>query len=194
MPQQQSASTPFERGSPWQPSPSLRARSPPPSTPQGAQLTSLALDGAEYLWQGDPRWWNRQAPVLFPIVGSIRDNKATSAQGPISLGRHGLARNYAYRVTEQTADSVTLELTDAPETREVFPYAFRLSMTYALTGPATLKQTFRVENTGDVVLPFSVGGHPAVQRPRARHRGRDVGGLRAGVRRAVDLRVAGRHR
>ena len=132
---------------------------------QGAQLTRLALDGAEYLWQGDPRWWNRQAPVLFPIVGSIRDNKATSAQGPISLGRHGLARNYAYRVTEQTADSVTLELTDAPETREVFPYAFRLSMTYALTGPATLKQTFRVENTGDVVLPFSVGGHPAFNVP-----------------------------
>ena len=132
---------------------------------QGAQLTSLALNGAEYLWQGDPRWWNRQAPVLFPIVGSIRDDKATSAEGTVSLGRHGLARDYVYEVVESSDTAVSLELADSPKTREVFPFAFRLRMTYALTGPATLTQTFQVTNTGDVALPFSVGGHPAFNVP-----------------------------
>ena len=39
--------------------------------PMGAQLLSLQLDGCEYLWQGDPRFWARRAPVLFPIVGAI---------------------------------------------------------------------------------------------------------------------------
>ncbi len=131
----------------------------------GAQLTSLALGGAEYLWQADPAWWNRHAPVLFPIVGSIRGDRATSAEGPVKLGRHGIARNFEHAVVAQDDASVTFELTDSPETRASYPYAFRLNMTYALTGPATLTQTFRVENTGNVILPFSVGGHPAFNVP-----------------------------
>ncbi len=131
----------------------------------GAELTSLALDGREYLWQADPRWWGRRAPVLFPIVGSLRDDRATSAQGPVALGRHGLARSCEHAVAERSDDAVTFELTDTPETRAIYPYAFRLMMTYALTGPSSLTQTFRVENTGDVDLPFSVGGHPAFNVP-----------------------------
>ncbi len=131
----------------------------------GAQLCSLALAGNEYLWQADPAIWGKHAPILFPIVGSIRDNKAESAQGPVTLGRHGLARDYEHTVVAQSDDSVTFELTDSEATRAAYPYAFKLNMTYALTGPASLTQTFRVENTGDVDLPFSVGGHPAFNVP-----------------------------
>lgn len=133
--------------------------------PQGAQLSSLALGGNEYLWQADPAVWGKHAPILFPIVGSIRDNKAESAQGPVMLGRHGLARDYEHAVVAQSDDSVTFELTDSEATRAAYPYAFKLNMTYALTGAASLTQTFRVENTGDVDLPFSVGGHPAFNVP-----------------------------
>lgn len=131
----------------------------------GAQLSSLKLDGGEYLWQADPRWWNRHAPVLFPIVGSIRGGRAESARGPVTLGRHGLARNYEHRVVDAADSSVTFELTDSSETLSNFPFPFRLNMTYAITGPATLTQTFRVENTGDAPLPFAVGGHPAFNVP-----------------------------
>ena len=60
--------------------------------PMGAQLMSLALNGGEYLWQGDARYWARRAPVLFPIVGCLRGDRATSAQGEVSLKRHGIAR------------------------------------------------------------------------------------------------------
>lgn len=131
----------------------------------GAQLMSLALAGSEYLWQGDPRWWAKRAPILFPIVGSLRGGCAVSTQGEISLGRHGFARDVEHEVVAQDESSVTFEIRDTPQTREKFPYAFRLNMTYALTGEASLTQTFRVENTGDVTLPFSVGGHPAFNVP-----------------------------
>ena len=135
--------------------------------PMGAQLLSLQLDGCEYLWQGDPRFWARRAPVLFPIVGSLRDGRAESAQGPCVMGRHGIARNYEHAVVDRAADgsSVTFELRDSAETRAAYPYSFKLNMTYAITGEATLSQTFRVTNTGDATLPFCVGGHPAFNVP-----------------------------
>lgn len=132
---------------------------------KGAQLTSLALAGSEYLWQGDPRWWAKRAPILFPIVGSLRNGRAASEQGEVSLGRHGFARDVEHEVVAQGESSVTFEIRDTAQTREMFPYAFRLNTTYALTGEASLTQTFRVENTGDVTLPFSVGGHPAFNVP-----------------------------
>ena len=135
--------------------------------PVGAQLLSLQLDGCEYLWQGDPRFWARRAPVLFPIVGSLRDGRAESAQGPCVMGRHGIARNYEHAVVDRAADgsSVAFELRDSAETRAAYPYGFKLNMTYAITGEATLSQTFRVTNTGDATLPFCVGGHPAFNVP-----------------------------
>lgn len=134
---------------------------------KGAQLTSLALDGAEYLWQQDPKWWPRSAPVLFPIVGSLRGDEAESAAGPCTMGRHGIARGYEHKVVELAEDgsSVTFELCDTLSSRSAYPYQFKLNMSYAITGLATLTQTFRVTNTGSVNLPFSVGGHPAFNVP-----------------------------
>lgn len=124
----------------------------------GAQLTSLALNGNEYLWQGDPAFWGKHAPILFPIVGSLRNNTATSAAGTCEMARHGIARIVEHKLVEVSEDgsSVTYEITDTPESLKAFPFHFKLNMTYALTGDATLTQTFAVTNTGDVDLPFSV--------------------------------------
>ena len=84
----------------------------------GAQLMSLRLEGVEYLWQGDPTWWPRRAPVLFPIVGNLRDGRAESAQGEVRLGRHGLARGLEHAIERAEADSVTYDLKSTPETRD----------------------------------------------------------------------------
>lgn len=133
----------------------------------GAQLCSLALDGREYLWQADPAFWGKHAPVLFPIVGNLRADAATSAAGPCSMARHGLARIYEHELVDVSEDgsSVTYEFSSSDDTLKAYPYRFKLNMTYALTGPASLTQTFTVTNTGDVDLPFSVGGHPAFNIP-----------------------------
>ena len=154
----------------------------------GAQLTSLALNGNEYLWQGDPAFWGKHAPILFPIVGSLRNNTATSAAGTCEMARHGIARIVEHKLVEVSEDgsSVTYEITDTPESLKAFPFHFKLNMTYALTGDATLTQTFAVTNTGDVDLPFSVGGHPAFNVPAPGAEDRGVRGLRAGVYRGLD--------
>ena len=130
----------------------------------GAQLVSLVLDGREYLWQGDGRWWSGQAPVLFPIVGVLRDGHAMSAQGSVSLRRHGLARDYEHALIGQTPTSLSYKLVSNEETLALYPYAFALRMGYALEDGA-LVQTFEVENTGDAEMPFVVGGHPAFNAP-----------------------------
>lgn len=133
--------------------------------PMGAQLSSLQLDGREYLWQGDPAYWGRRAPVLFPIVGSLRNGRAESAQGPCIMGRHGIARNYEHAVVAQDASSVTFELCENGETLAAYPYRFKLNMAYAIAGEGALSQTFTVTNPGKVPLPFCVGGHPAFNTP-----------------------------
>lgn len=130
----------------------------------GAQLMSLRLDEAEYLWQGDPTWWPRRAPILFPIVGVLKNGKAESAEGTITLARHGLARLNEFEVVEKNNSSVTLQLTSTEETRKSYPYDFELRLIFSVAGD-TLTQTYEVTNPANVVLPFTLGAHPAFNIP-----------------------------
>ena len=130
----------------------------------GAQLMSLRKGESEYLWQGDSNWWPRRAPILFPIVGVLKDSKAESTEGTISLARHGLARLNQFEVVEQSASSVTLQLKSTEETRKAYPYDFELRLIFSVAGD-TLTQTYEVTNPANVVLPFTLGAHPAFNIP-----------------------------
>ena len=130
----------------------------------GAQLMSLRKGESEYLWQGDSNWWPRRAPILFPIVGVLKDSKAESAEGTISLARHGLARLNQFEVVEQSTSSVTLQLKSTEETRKSYPYDFELRLIFSVDGD-TLTQTYKVTNPANVVLPFTLGAHPAFNIP-----------------------------
>ena len=130
----------------------------------GAQLMSLRKGESEYLWQRDSNWWPRRAPILFPIVGVLKDSKAESAEGTISLARHGLARLNQFEVVEQSPSSVTLQLKSTEETRKVYPYDFELKLIFSVAGD-TLTQTYEVTNPANVVLPFTLGAHPAFNIP-----------------------------
>lgn len=130
----------------------------------GAQLMSLRKGESEYLWQGDSNWWPRRAPILFPIVGVLKDSKAESAEGTISLARHGLARLNQFEVVEKSDSTVTLQLKNTEETRKSYPYDFELKLIFSVDGD-TLTQTYEVTNPGNVVLPFTLGAHPAFNIP-----------------------------
>lgn len=134
---------------------------------RGAQLMSLRRDGVEYLWQGDERWWPRRAPVLFPIVGKLRGGVAQTAQGEARMGQHGIARDFEHELVGDDGRALTYELASTERTRASFPFDFTLRMSYGIVGEAALEQRFTVANTGDVDLPFCVGGHPAFNVPLA---------------------------
>ncbi|NKC30506.1 aldose 1-epimerase family protein [Falsiroseomonas selenitidurans] len=132
--------------------------------PDGAELTSLKdAAGREYLWQAGPEW-PRHAPVLFPIVGRLRDDTLRVGHEVFALGQHGFARDSRFELVEQGAEHCRFLLADSPATRAAYPFAFRLEVAYALHG-TSLTCTTTVQNPGEGTLPFSVGAHPAFRWP-----------------------------
>ena len=131
----------------------------------GAQLMSFKnAEGLEHLWQGDKTYWGGRAPVLFPIVGALRDGKTVIDGKEYVMRQHGIARHLPFAVTQQKEDSVTLTLTSDEETKKQYPFDFALHVTYRFEEERLVTE-FWVENTGDTVLPFAVGGHPAFNCP-----------------------------
>ncbi|MDH6363156.1 galactose mutarotase-like enzyme [Enterococcus sp. PF1-24] len=132
----------------------------------GAELTSLVLkeSGLEYLWQGDPEFWGRQAPVLFPFVGRLKDDQYRYQGKTYQMGQHGFARDMEFAVLEQKADEISFILQSSPETKKNYPFDFDLIVSYRLGGEGILV-TYQVKNTGSEEMHFSVGGHPAFNVP-----------------------------
>lgn len=127
----------------------------------GAELTRIydKKVGRECLWTANPAVWNRHAPVLFPIVGSVRNKEYRHAGKTYFLGQHGFARDAVFTVTETCENSVTFTLTDSEETKKVYPFSFRLDLTYTLEGDQ-LHTDYKVTNPADETMYFSIGGHP----------------------------------
>ncbi len=125
----------------------------------GAQLTSIRTrTGTELLWQADPAVWGRHAPLLFPIIGRLRDGRYTVAGREYAISQHGFARDSAFSVIDQTDSAVTLQLEERSETLENYPYAFRLQVTYTLEG-GTLTKSHTVLNRTAETMYYEVGGH-----------------------------------
>ncbi len=135
------------------------------SDTHGAELHSLdAVNGIQYLWNGDPAYWHGRAPILFPFVGALRDDHASSAAGEIRLPRHGFARTSDWMVESSDDQSVTYLLTDSEATRAGYPYAFEARVTYTL-GDHAVTTGLSVRNTGKDAMPFCIGGHTGFRVP-----------------------------
>ena len=137
----------------------------------GGALSSIKdAEGLEYLWQGDATYWSGQAPVLFPICGSLRedtalyiDEKGQESQGKIP--RHGLVRKKEFELVEQTDKSVTFAIEDDENSYQNYPYHFRLEITYILTGK-TVRTQYKIFNKEtSKVMPYFIGGHPGFNCP-----------------------------
>jgi galactose mutarotase-like enzyme len=125
----------------------------------GAELCSLCdAQGTEMLWQAHPVW-PRHAPVLFPIVGRLKDDRLRHGGKEYRLTQHGFARDRAFAWLSRTATSCRLVLRDDAETRAIYPFPFRFEVAYRLDDDA-LVNSFTIINPGREVLPASVGAHP----------------------------------
>jgi galactose mutarotase-like enzyme len=133
---------------------------------KGAELKTVFHKGhnLEYMWGGDPAIWAKTSPVLFPIVGTLKDNKYKYNGRDFTLGRHGFARDKAFSIIEQTDSSITFTIESSDATLAVYPFAFRFSVAYSIE-EEKLNATYIVRNKGDKTMLFSVGGHPAFKLP-----------------------------
>jgi len=128
----------------------------------GAELKSIKRlsDGKELMWQADPAYWKRTSPVLFPFVGGTKEKTYYYGGKKYSAAQHGFARDMEFELVSQTENELWFSLKDTDQTRENYPFEFILSLGYRLADSA-LTLLWRVENTGDNTMHFSIGGHPA---------------------------------
>ena len=114
----------------------------------------------EFMWQGNPDIWGGQAPILFPIVGRLIDDKYTLDGKEYEMPKHGFARKMPWEFIGANDNSMSFRLSDTAETREIYPFEFDLVVTYRLEG-TTLKVSHDIKNNGDKTMYFSIGAHPA---------------------------------
>lgn len=134
---------------------------------KGAELQRLLnkSTGLDYLWKGDPAYWAKHSPVLFPIVGGLKEDSYFFDGKQYSLSRHGFARDLAFEFNKPTDNKVVFILEDTLDTYQVYPFKFRLELHYELIG-ASLTCTYRVFNPDEAKkLFFSLGAHPAFAVP-----------------------------
>jgi galactose mutarotase-like enzyme len=133
---------------------------------KGAELQSILnkVFGMEYLWNGNPASWAKRSPVLFPIVGNLKNNTYSYQGKSFQLPRHGFAREMEFQLEKQNANEIILILKSNPETKKNYPFDFEFRIRYQIQGDE-LSTEYMVSNTGNGILLFSVGGHPAFRLP-----------------------------
>ena len=131
----------------------------------GAQLMSItAADGTEYLWNGDPAYWTGRAPILFPYVGRLTNDRYTYDGKEYEMTRHGFAKRSEFTVLTAGKDHITLHIEDTEESRKIYPFAFRFDVSYVLEGN-TLVVVYATENMDNKTMFFGLGGHPGFRVP-----------------------------
>ena len=129
----------------------------------GAEIVSVKDKASdfEFVWQADPNYWARHTPVLFPIVGGLKQGTYQYQWQNYQLPRHGFARDREFQLVEQTATSATYELRSDAQSLAVYPFEFSFKIRYELQANQVTVQYIVHNSTSDQDLYYSVGGHPA---------------------------------
>lgn len=132
----------------------------------GGELSSIIKKqtGIEYMWNGDEKYWKRTSPVLFPIVGSLKNKEFIYEGKSYPMGQHGFARDMEFSVKSEKDGEVWFSLKSDEETMKKYPFAFCLELGYRLNGNS-LDVLWRVINEDIKEMHFSIGGHPAFMCP-----------------------------
>jgi galactose mutarotase-like enzyme len=134
---------------------------------QGAELHSLfsKKTKTEYLWQGNPNIWNRRAPVLFPIVGRLKDGKYSYNGKTYKMPPHGFVSNASFTTTGTRDSSLILSYEDSRQTHSIYPFAFDFRVIFTLQWNI-LETIYEVSNKTNGPMYFSFGSHEGYRCPR----------------------------
>lgn len=131
----------------------------------GAQLISLKDSaGKEYIWQRDPAYWQNCSPLLFPIVGNCRNGKTLLEGIWYEIPKHGFCKVTDFSVDQPSKSQAVFSICDSGATHAVYPYAFRLSLTYSLQDDG-IHMDYQVENTDSKTIHYNIGAHPGFNCP-----------------------------
>ena len=131
----------------------------------GAQMCSIKdADGTEYLWQGNPKYWEDMAPNLFPYIARMTDKKYTVYGNTYEMDIHGFAKDTVFEANQISEEHIIFSISDSEETRKQYPFAFVFEVDYRLEGNKLLI-TYGVKNRDDKTMYFGVGGHPGFNVP-----------------------------
>lgn len=135
---------------------------------KGAELKSLIelSTGTEYIWQSDPAFWTGAAPILFPIIGGLKDNTYYFEGKPYHIPSHGFVRNKEWKVVETNATKAIFSTKSDTETKMMYPWDFELKAIYELVDHS-IKISYEVLNKSVIGMYFSIGSHPAFNLPFA---------------------------
>lgn len=133
---------------------------------QGAELQSIIdkKKGIEYMWSGDTEFWAKKSPVLFPIVGTLKENTFYYNHNAYHLPRHGFARTMLFKLVKKDGEGLVFSITSNEDTLKVYPFEFELQLIYTLY-ENQLKVTYKVINPSKENIYFSIGAHPAFKVP-----------------------------
>ena len=130
----------------------------------GGELMSYSVNGKEYLWNGDEKYWAGHAPVLFPFVSALADNTVKISGTPcVFKDKHGFARKYEYTVEKINDREAVFLLVSDESTREQYPYDFELRIIHRMTssGFTTTYSVTNVDNTDIIFLYWWASGNIA---------------------------------
>lgn len=132
----------------------------------GAEMKSLVSkkDGGEYMWSGDPAYWGKTAPFLFPFIGKLVNEQFIYEGKKYKIEKHGFGQRVPYEAVEQDADHIRFRTKDTEETYARYPFHFEVDIEYVLLENG-VRENWYVKNTGEKTMYFSVGGHAAFACP-----------------------------
>lgn len=132
----------------------------------GAELKSLkrCTDNQEYMWKGDPAFWGRTSPVLFPFVGGVHQKQYRVEGRVYPMNQHGFARDMEFELLSRSESEIWFQLSSSEETLQKYPYAFVLKLGYKLK-KNSVEVCWQVENPSGEKMYFAIGGHPAFNCP-----------------------------
>ncbi|NME36612.1 MULTISPECIES: aldose 1-epimerase family protein [Fusobacterium] len=130
---------------------------------KGAELTSLfnKKNNFEYIWQKDTKFWAKSSPILFPFVGTIKNEKYSYDGKEYQIKtRHGFARDNEFIVNKQGENFIEFLFSSNEETKKIYPFDFNLYLKYSICENELVFE-YKVENLTNGDMYFSLGAHPA---------------------------------
>lgn len=128
--------------------------------PIGAELSSLIRDSAELIWHGDSQYWSGRAPILFPIVGALKDGRMTHLGQQYNMPRHGIARRAKFDCIDHSDAQLVMSLKADESSMQIYPWDFELQVCFTLN-ESTLDIAYSVINHDTSQMLFTIGSHPA---------------------------------